>query len=291
MNKKAQAGYVVAVFIVFIIVMFILISGFDTVDASHIGVKNKFGVLHGIMQPGMAWTGLFMHVEQYDLRMRTMKVEMAGDDSAVDKDTQAVYAKIEINYRLNPDNIEQAYSRIGRDNDLSAILNIDGIIREGFKSTTSAYAALDITKNRQEVKEKAIEMISDNFPKEYFLLENVIVSNIDFADSYMAAIQSKKDAEEIAKAKEKEVDISKFEADKIIQIARGNAESRKLAAEATAYETLTIAKSEAEALRLKSKELTPLMVQNNYLDAWNGVLPQYILGGDTNMLMQMPQVE
>ena len=87
---------IAAVIILFVVVIAVLAIGFDTVDASHIGVKNRFGVIQGTMQPGMAWTGLFVHVEQYDLRMQKMTVEMLeGAKTAVDIDGQTIKARIE----------------------------------------------------------------------------------------------------------------------------------------------------------------------------------------------------
>ena len=276
MNKKRNA-LIVAVPVVLLI---ILLMGFDTVDASHIGVKNKFGVIQGTMQPGMAWTGLFTHVEQYDLRIKKMSVEMIGDQGAVDKEGQSVYANVEIIYKVNPtaENIVELYSKVGPQKIAPEALNIDGIVREGFKSITSEYTSLEIFQKRQEVKEKAINKIQENFPSEYYILDNVIISNIDFNPAFKAAIEAKKVAEETAKAKEKEVDIAKFEADKKIEAARGEAESK-----------LALARAEAKALELKAQELTPMMVQNNWIDAWNGALPVYMFGGESpDMLMQMP---
>ncbi len=288
MNKQGQAGVIAGVIIFIFVVVIFAVAGTDTVDASHIGVKNKFGKILGTMTPGIEWTGAFTQVEQYDLRLRKMTVDMAGDQSAVDKDGQSVFATIEINYRLKSDNVEQAYSRIGPDNTLANILNLDGIVREGFKGTTVQYGALEIIQNRQTVKEQAIEKIQANFPSDYFVLDNVIISNIDFNDAFKAAIEAKKTNEELAKARAVEVDIQKFEADKTIENARGAAESKKLAAEAEAYQRLTMAESEAQSLALKRKELTPLMVQNNWIDAWNGALPTYMLGGSTDILLGMP---
>lgn len=278
-NKKGVAGgiAVAALLIIFVGSIIICLAGFDVVNASHVGVKNRFGVLHGTMTPGMAWTGLFMHVEQYNLRMRQMTVEMfEGEKTALSVDGQMVKARIEINYRLSPDNIQEAYSRIGKDKYLANTLMIDGVIREGFKSTVSKYRAEEVWQNRQKVKEEAIAKISNNFPVKYFVLENVVISDIDFNKAFLNAIELEKTNERLALAKEKEVEIEKNEADRKIAFAFGESESKKLAAEAEAY-----------ALNAKRKELTPLMVQNNWIDAWNGALPQYMLGDDTSILMSM----
>jgi len=210
---------------------------------------------------------------------------LVNETTAVDMDGQTVKARIEVNYRLNPDNIEQAYSKIGRDKDLAAILNIEGTIREGFKSTTSKYKSEEIWQKRNEVKQAAIKVIKDNFPQDYFILENVIISDLDFNREFIAAIELQKTNERLAIAKEKEVEIAKNEADRKIEEARGIAESEAL-------KVLKMAQAEAESLKLKAKELTPLMVQNNLLDRWDGALPQYLIigGEDTtpNMLLQVP---
>lgn len=273
MYKKGGVGKIAAwSAIILVIAVVVGFMGFDKVDASHIGVKNQFGVIKGSMQPGMMWTGLFVHVEQYDLRMRKMDIDMLeGEKTAVDIDGQTVKARIKINYRLNPENTIDAYTKVGRDKNLAEILNIEGIVREGFKSTTSKYESVEIWQKRQEVKEAAIVAISSNFPNQYFILENVIISDLDFNPDFIAAIELQKTNERLAITKEKEVEIARFEADRKIEEARGFAES-------AALQILEKAKADAKALELKRQQLTPLMVQNNWIDAWNGQLPKFVLG-------------
>src|SRR6056297_2737239 len=234
-NKKGQAFAVIFV-IVIIVGIIVGFMGFDRVDASHRGVKVKLGKITGTMNPGLEWTGLFTDVHQYDLRTRSMTIDMKGAQGAVDRDGQSVYSTIEINYKLKPDSVQDAYSYIGHDDQLSGVLRIEGRVKEGFKTITSEYTSLEIFQKRQEVKAKAIEQIQSRFPQKYFVLENIIISNLDFNPDFKAAIESKKVAEETAKAKEQEVKVQKFEADKKIETARGEAESKKLQAEAEAYQ-------------------------------------------------------
>ena len=288
----SKTGIGIAFIVVVAVALFVGLAGFDTVDASHKGVKVRFGKIIGTMDPGMAWTGLFTDVNQYSLRTRKVEVTMEGAEGAVDKDGQSVYGRIEVNYRLKGDNVENAYRNIGKDKSglLENVLNVDGIIREGFKTTTSQYTSLEIFQKRAEVKAKAIELITSNFPENYFILENVVVSNIDFNPAFKNAIEQEKTNERLAAAKEKEVDIAKFQANMKIETARGEAESAKLAAEAKAYQVLKQAESEARALALKKKELTPLMLANNWVDAWDGNLPMYMITTEQaqGVLMQLP---
>jgi len=284
MNKKGQSGILIFIGILAVIGLFVGLAVFDTVDASHKGVKVKLGKIVGTMDPGIEATGLFVAVHSYDLRLRKMDVNMEGVQGAVDKDGQSVFANIQINYKVNPQAIVDLYSEVGRDKSgLAATLNIDGIVREGFKSVTSQYSSLEIFQKRSEIKQKAIEQIKKSFPKNYFFLENVIVSNLDFNPEFKAAIEGRKTAEEEAKRKEQEVKVAEMQAKINEAEAEGKKQVRIKEAEAEAQVVLQKAKAEAEGLRLKKAELTPMMVQNNWIDAWNGQLPQ-----NTNMLMQMP---
>lgn len=297
-NKKGQA-ITGGILILIGIVALVLYIGFDTVDPGNMGVKVRFGEMKGTMSPGMQYTGVFTSLYNYNLKMRKAEVimlreidpatgEVIKDEGSVDKDGQYIGARIEVNYRLNPDNVANAYEKIGLDNQLANILNIDGIIREGFKTATSKRTSTEIWQNRELVKQEAIDNIRDNFPQDYFILENVVISNIGFNKGFTDAIELKKTNEELAKAEEQAVEIAKQQANKAIEDARGKAESAKLQSEAEAYQVQVKAAAEAEALRLKKQELTPLMVQNNWIDAWDGKLPQYMLGSNTDILMQMP---
>jgi regulator of protease activity HflC (stomatin/prohibitin superfamily) len=286
--KKGQGGFLAVFGLLFVLALLVYMLGFDTVNASHIGVKDQFGQIQGTMMPGMQWTGLFVHVEQYDLKTRKATVDMSGGESAIDRDGQSVFARIEVNYHLNPESVTDAYTKVGRNDEMADILNIDGIIRESFKTVTSGYTSLEIFQKREEVKEKTIERVRMNFPTKYFTFDNAVISNIDYNALFKAAIEGKKTAQETAKMTEAEVQIEQYKADKVIQQARGAAESVKLAADAMAYERLAIARSEAESLRMKREQITELMVQNNWIDKWDGALPTYMFGSNNGLLLNLP---
>jgi regulator of protease activity HflC (stomatin/prohibitin superfamily) len=55
-------------------------------------------------------------------------------------------------------------------------------------------------------------------------------------------------------------------------------------AEGNAQAMLTSAKAEAEANRMKQQTITPMLLQLEYINKWNGVLPTTQLGSGTNMM-------
>ena len=299
-NKKSQnniviGGAIAVIVTIAIVAMIVMFMGFDSVDASHIGVKNRFGEILGTMNPGMQWTGLFVSVTQYDLRTRQLTVEMLqNEQTAIDKDGQSIKARILINYHLNPDSVIDAYQKVGMNDDMARILNLEGITREGFKSTTAKYTSTEIWQKRQEVKDEAIKNIESNFPKKYFVLENVVIPDIDFNPAFIAAIEQQKTNEKLALAKEQEVAIAQFEAQRKVAEQKGLSDAAKIQYDADAYKILVAAQSDAQSLRLKREQVTPLMVQLEYINAWKAggaQVPRIVLGNSPSMLMTMPSID
>lgn len=70
-----------------------------------------------------------------------------------------------------------------------------------------------------------------------------------------------------------------------IEIAKGEAEAITLKADAKAYEAQKLAESEEFYLKLKDIE-----VQLEWLEAWDGTLPQFMMSGSSssNLLLQVP---
>ena len=56
-----------------------------------------------------------------------------------------------------------------------------------------------------------------------------------------------------------------------VKVAEANAKK----AEAEAQVTIAKAKAEAEANRLKTQTITPLLLQQQYIEKWDGKLPVY----------------
>lgn len=312
MNKKGNVGAIVV--LIFIIVVFFtmitLFTSFKQVDATHIGVINDMGVIKGTMNSGVAFMWPWVHIEEYDLRMKRLDIIIDDSNSAPDKEGQKVYASIQINYKTNGENVLNAYSKVGADRDLPNVLNIQGIAIESFKTVTAQYDSKTLFEKREELKQKAIEQIKANFPKDYLILENVVISNIGYSPAFQQALEDKKVNEQKALAKQAEAEYQKQEALRQIELAKGEAESQKvktiaaaeadakkvqLDADAQAHKTLVIAESEAKALEMKKQQLTPLMVQNNWIDmmksTWKGDYPQWVTGDNLNILMNMKPPE
>lgn len=273
MDKKGQSDGTIAGVVVFLLILVIgtivAVAGFDKVDASHQGVMVRFGEIKGTMDPGLKWTGVFTHVYQYDLRVRSATVKMLADGSATDKDGQAVYGEVNVNYRLKHNIVEQLYADIGKDDVVEERLLIEPIIREGFKQATVQYEAIEILENRQEVKELAKSNIASNFPSEYFEIDDIVVANIDFSDQFKQAIEDKKTATQ-ERLKEAE----------LVEVVRLQQEQEIIRYEA-----------EAKKLELQKKQITDQLNTQAMISKWNGAFPQTLIitndASGANLFLQM----
>ena len=275
-QKKGQAmGIAATAFVVVVLFGAIILGmGFDKVEANHMGVMVRLGEVTGTMNSGIQWTGILTSTKQYDMRIRQTKVEMVGEQtttsggisptttvvdtgSATDNTGQAIFGAVSVNYKLKreADVVKGLWSDVGSDDVIAKTLNIEPIIKEGFKQATVTYEAMEILQNRQLVKELAIENIRNNFPTEYFEIVDIVVEDIDFTKNYSDAIEAKKVATQVKLEEEIKVETAKFiQAQKIEEY-----------------------KADAEKLRLQKEEITPLLIQKQMLEQWDGHLPQYLI--------------
>lgn len=258
-------------FVVLILGLIVCFLGFDVVDASHEGVQVQLGKIIGIQSPGIQWTGLFTQVYSYDMRTRKEQVELTGSNSAVDKTGQAVYGTINVNYRVKPDRelVKRLYSEVGPDQVIADRLNLKAIILEGFKQATSRYDSLEIIEKRQEVKDLAKDNIEKNFPTDFFEIQDIVITNIDFSQGFKDAIEAKKVAQQTAIKEETNMKVVEYQ----------------MQQEITKY------KAEAEKLKLQKNELNELLIKQQWIARWNGALPTYMITSpeNANTMLVLPQ--
>jgi len=268
-GKKGQdmavglTGLVLIVLVILGAIYFFL--AYDKVEASHRGVQVRFGKILGIQHPSLQHTGLFTQVYHYDMRTRKIEIDLVGTNSAVDKDGQMINAKINVNYRIkdSDDTVWKLYEQVGTDRIIAERLNIPEIITEGFKQATVKFEALDIVDKRQEVKELAKENIHNNFPKQFFEIQNIVITNINWSQEFKAEIEAKKVAEQEKLKEENRLQVVIFQQQQKIEEA----------------------KAESERIRLQSVALTDLTIKQKMLDKWTGELPQYLIITDESQGM------
>ncbi len=128
-------------------------------------------------------------------------------------------------------------------------------VYDAFRVVANSYTADALISNRQEFEKKVREVLVKQLEPEGFTLSQ-FTSNLIYPATFKRAIEAKNNAVQTALTAENQVKTAEAEAK--IKIAR---------AEGAAKALLTNARAEAESNRLRQQTLTPLLLQQMWIDS------------------------
>ena len=257
LSKRTGVG-----FFVFVVVW--ILWPFAVVPAGNMGVVTLFGNVRPDPVPaGLAVVIPLSRVHHVNTQIN--KHESKGD--AASKDLQSVHTTITTNFNVVPANAARLYATIGMAYEDKLF---DGAIQETFKAITANYTAEELIKKREQVTgeithlfKNKITALSDGAIR----IDAVFIKNFQFGAAFNKAIEEKQVAEQTALKATRDLDRIKIEAEQVRASAQGRADAMLMAA-----------KADAEAFKLKSNTLTPVMIQMAAIEKWNGALPAYFGG-------------
>lgn len=239
--------------ILFLSLVFILLflNPCVQIDAGHRGVILNLGaVSETILEEGLHFRIPFVQsIKSIDVRI--LKKETKAQ--AASKDLQNISTLIALNYHLNPQRVNELYKNVGLDYEDKVI---DPAVQEIVKSITAKYTAAELITLREDVSMGIKSGLDTRLQKYYLVIDDFSIKDFEFSQTFAKAIEAKQEAEQLALKAERDLQRVKIEAEQQIATAR----------------------AEAERLRLKNISVSPLMIQLNAIDKWDGKLPQYMMG-------------
>lgn len=227
-----------------------------TVENGHIGIVKTFGSITGTTGEGLVWTAPWQNLSEVSVRNELRTYDMNQNQSAVSKDSQAVFLNVQVNYSLVRDGAVDLYRETGGH-------YVDRILDPGVfqitKEITAQYKAIEFAANREEIRQKIearlqaeVGKVKDTHGKvlDAIRINNVSLKNVGFTEALSAAIEQTVEAEQQAKREIAKVQISEAQAKQKIAEAEGEATSN-----------VTRATGEAKANRLRERTLTDRLVQ------------------------------
>lgn len=196
---------------------------------------------------------MFQSAIIFDIKTQKDEVEA----SSASKDLQTVNTKIAVNYHLESSSAPRIYREVGRDY-VNRILS--PAIQESTKASTALYTAEELITKREQVREAIKQLLKEKMAPRGIVIEDVLITNFDFSESFNAAIEAKVTAEQNALAAKNKLEQVKYEAEQAIEAARGRAEALQI---------------EGDALR-SNPQITTLRA----VEKWNGIMPN-VVGGAT----------
>ena len=278
-------------FIKFIVLAVVVLGGIfafvgcERIDAGHVGVKvNLYGdgkgvddvtevtgwVFYNPISTKIVEFPTFMQHKEYKLDK-----ENEVDESFVvnSKDGSEFHVSPLLNYSVKRERVPYIFAKYRVELSMIESGFLKTAVYDAFRVVANSYTADALISNRQEFEKKVREVLVSQLEPEGFILSQ-FTSNLIYPQTFKKAIEAKNNAVQTALTAENQVKTAEAEAK--IKIAR---------AEGSAKAMLTQAKAEAEANQLKQRTLTPMLIQQQWIEKWNGKLPETMLGDKTNAMI------
>lgn len=269
---KAKLGVGVIAVVILVVCLVCVFSSIYNVPEGYAAAVYRFGALISIQRaPGMhAQTPFVSTTRLIDLREQSVEVPQ----NAYTKDTQTVEGlATKVNYVLDASKLDTIIRDIGVETVYDKIIlpNVLSIT----KNTIGQYTADELVAHRAEMAQAIQNQLAEKLAPKGVVLTAFTIQNIDFEDSFEAAVRRKVEAEQMAlEAKNKTLEIEEQGKQDVIK-AKAAADAAKAAADAEAYSVREKAKAEAEAIQLINAQLqnSPSYVEYLRTTRWDGKLP------------------
>lgn len=255
--------------IVGFILLVILFNSCERVDAGHVGVKvNLYGDNKGV-DDVVAVTGMVFYnpitTRIYEFPTFIQHKEYKDGNSFVvnSKDGSEFSVSPIMNYSVQRDKVPAIFAKYRRSLEDIEEGFLKTAVYDAFRLATNKYTADELISNRAVFEVEVRRLLDNQLLKEGFVI-NQFTSNLIYPETFKKSIEAKNNAVQAALRAENEVKTAEAQAKIKVATAEGNAQA-----------LLTSAKAEAEANRMKQQTLTPLLIQLEYVQKWNGVLPTY----------------
>ncbi len=266
-----------------IVIAVLILWPFYSVPTGSRGVVTQFGKIVGIEGEGLAVLPPWQKLSNFSIRAERADIENAEGSTS---DTQPVKVSMTVRYSIATDRVAEVFEKYSHDGNLSSY--VQTATQEIFKAVTAKYSAPDLIAQRAKVSNDINAALREKLSLYGAQVINIDMRNFAFSDSYMHAINDKVTQEQLRLAAENKLKTVEAEQKQKVVVAEAEANARKAQADGEAYANLTIAKAQADALRVQSAalaqskdvlELRRIEVERTKAEKWNGALPTSIYAG------------
>lgn len=261
-----------------IVAILVGVSSCERIDAGHVGVKvNMYGSGKGVNDVTEVTGWVFYNpisTKIYEFPTFIQHKEYTGDNSFIvnSKDGSEFSVSPIMNYSVQREKVPAIFAKYRRSLEEIEEGFLKTAVYDAFRLATNKYTADGLIGNREVFEQEVRKLLEAQLLKEGFII-NQFTSNLVYPDSFKKAINAKNNAVQAALMAENKVKQAEAEAKIKIATANGNAEAM-----------LANARAEAESNRLRQQTLTPMLIQQQWIEKWNGDVPTTTLGSGTNVM-------
>jgi regulator of protease activity HflC (stomatin/prohibitin superfamily) len=262
-------------------------TGCERIDAGHVGVKvNLYGDGKGVDDVTEVTGWVFYnplstkivefptYIQHKEYKAVIEDGHIVSDESFVinSKDGSEFHVSPLLNYSVKREKVPFIFNKY------RVTLNqieqgfLKTAVYDAFRVVANSYTADELISNREQFETNVRKNLEDRLNPEGFVLAQ-FTSNLVYPETFKKAIEAKNNAVQTALTAENQVKTA--EAQARIKVATAEGEAKAM---------LTAAKAEAESNRLRQQTLTPLLLQQMWIEKWNGDVPQTVLGSNQNLM-------
>jgi regulator of protease activity HflC (stomatin/prohibitin superfamily) len=266
-----------------VLILLLILWPFYSVPTGSRGVITQFGKIVGIEPEGLAVLPPWQKLTLFSIRSEQADIENAAGATS---DTQPVTVSLTVRYSISPDKVAEVFEKYSHTGDLSSY--VQTATHEIFKAVTAKYTAPDLIAQRAKVSADIYSALAEKLAIYGAQVINIDMRNFAFQESYMRAINSKVEQEQLRQAADNKLKTVESEQKQKVAIAEAEAAAVRATADGEAYARLKVATAEAESLKVQSAalaqskdvlELRRITVEQTKAEKWNGQLPSSIYAG------------
>lgn len=264
--------------IVLVFASMFLINSCERIDAGHVGVKvDMYGSSKGVNDVTEVTGWVFYNPitsKIYEFPTFIQHKEYKDENSFVvnSKDGSEFSVSPIMNYSVQREKVPTIFAKYRRSLEEIEEGFLKTAVYDAFRLATNKYTADGLIGNREVFEIEVRKLLESQLLKEGFVI-NQFTSNLVYPDSFKKAINAKNNA--VQKSLMAENQVKQAEAEAKIKIAKANGEAESM---------LALAKAEAESNRLRQSTLTPMLLQQQWIEKWKGNVPTTQLGSNTQVL-------
>lgn len=252
-----------------VILLMFFFSACERIDAGHVGVKvNLYGSQKGVdgitEVTGVAWFNPFTS-KIYEFPTFVQHKEYTGEESFSinSKDGSEFRVAPILNYQVITEKVPFIFGKYRKSLENIEVGFLKTAVYDAFRIATNSYTADSLISNREGFEARVRGILEKQLNAEGFLIQQ-FTSNLEYPKTFVDAINAKNNAVQQA-----------LKAENDVRTAEANAKIKVATAQGNADALVVQAKAEAEANRLKQSTLTPLLLQQQFIEKWDGKLPVY----------------
>ena len=300
------------------LVAFIFVPfSFNQIDTGEVAVVKVWGEAKEVKSEGLNFDlWLSTKYVKYDLKTQEIKSEI----SAYSQDAQSMTASLTVQFRIQADKVLDINKQYGTLDVLTE--RIRAIAEEKAKVILSESSAMTLIETRSGLSSKVEEAIKSAVGQYHIDVNMVAVTDITFSEAFENTVEDKMIAEQEKLKAEYEKEKAIIQAEQALEVAKLEAEAKLAEAEGEAKAVQELAKAQANAIKAKSievarmlgftitettvdggveyeidftgktdeeiKVISDYLKYVEYLEVWNGELPDVVTGDGVSIMIPTP---